>query len=60
MLTLKASWETVAAANMCKESVEPPHDGCFELPAGLEDTVMMMASSLPPSRPFDPADPFPF
>ena len=60
MLTLKASWETVAAANMCKESVEPPHDGCFELPAGLEDTVIMMAASLPPSRPFNPADPFPF
>ena len=60
MLTLKALWETVAAANMCKESVEPPHDGCFELPAGLEDTVIMMAASLPPSRPFNPADPFPF
>lgn len=58
MLTLKASWETIAAAD--KESGESPHDGCFELPAGLEDTVIMMAASLPPSRPFDPADPLLF
>lgn len=60
MLTLKASWETTAAAGMCKEAVEPPHDGCFELPGGLEDSITMMAASLPPARPFDPADPFPF